>query len=60
MSANRELQNTNSCPHWDLNPEPSVFEAIALSVELLELINIDHLKVIAFYLNVLSIVTCAA
>ena len=35
----------NSCPHWDSNPGPSAYEANALSIELLELINIDHLKV---------------
>ena len=38
----------NSCPYWDSNPGPSTYEANALSVELLELLNIDHLKVIAF------------
>ena len=43
----------NSCPQWDLNPVPSAYKAIALRVELLELINIDHLKVAAFYLTVL-------
>ena len=32
----------NSCPQWDSNPGPSACEANALSVELLELINIDH------------------
>ena len=50
MSANRELQNEKSCPQWDLNPGPSAYEANALSVELLELINIDHLKVRGFFL----------
>ena len=50
----------NSCPQWDLNPGPSAYEANALSVELLELINHDHLKVTAFFLSVLLIVTCTA
>ena len=43
----------NSCPQCDSNPEPSAYEANALSAELLELINFDHLKVTPFYLNVL-------
>ena len=38
----------NSCPQWDSTLGPSAFEANALSVDLLELINIDHLKVTAF------------
>ena len=50
----------NSCPHWDLITGPSAYEANAVSVELLELLNIDHLKVTAFYLSVLLIVTCTA
>ena len=33
----------NSCPQSDSNPGPSVYEAIALSVEILELTNNDHL-----------------
>ena len=41
----------NSCPQWDSNLGPSAYEANAPSVELLELINIDHLKVTAFYLS---------
>ena len=41
----------NSCPQWDSNPGPSAHKANALSVELLELRNIDHLKVTAFYLS---------
>ena len=41
----------NSFPQWDSNPGPSAYEANALNVELLELINIDHLKVTAFYLS---------
>ena len=36
-----------------LNPVPSAYEVNALSVELLELRNIDHLKMTAFYLSVL-------
>ena len=48
----------NSCPQWDSNPGPSAYEANALSVELLELINSDHLKVTTFDLSVLLIVTC--
>ena len=43
----------NSCQQWDSNPAPSAYEATALSVELSELINIDHLKVRAFYLSFL-------
>ena len=43
----------NSCPQWDSNPGPSAYEANALSVKLLELIDIDHLKVTAFYLSFL-------
>ena len=46
----------NSCPQWYSNPGPSAYEANALSVELLELINIDHLKVTSFYLSVLFVV----
>ena len=57
MSANRDYKMKNSCPKWDSNPGASAYEANALSVELLELINIDHLKVIAFYLSLLSIVS---
>ena len=38
----------HSCPQWDSNPGPSAYEANKLSVELLELINIDHLKVTPF------------
>ena len=38
----------NYCPQWDSNPGPYAYEANALSVELLELINIDHIKVTAF------------
>ena len=50
----------NSFPQWDSNPGPSAYEANAVGVELLELINADHLKVTAFYLSVLLIVTCTA
>ena len=38
----------NSCPQWDSNPGLSAFKANALSVELLVLRNIDHLKVTAY------------
>ena len=38
----------NSCPHLGSNPGPSAYDANALSVELLELIYIVHLKVTAF------------
>ena len=48
----------NASPQWDSNPGPSAYEANALSVELLELINIDHLKVTAFYLSFLCKFTC--
>ena len=50
----------NSCPQWGSNPGPSAYEANALSLGLLELVNIDLLKVNAFYLSVLLIVTCTA
>ena len=48
----------SSCQQWDSNPGPSAYEANALSVELLELIYIEHLKVTAFYLDVLFKVAC--
>ena len=44
----------NSCPEWDSNPGPSAYEPIVLSVELLDLIKIDYLKVTVFYLSVLK------
>ena len=50
----------NSCPQWDSNQGPSAYDASTLSVELLELINVDYLKVNAFYLSVLLIVICTA
>ena len=40
-----------SCPQWDSNPGLSAYEANALSIELLEPINIDHPKVAAFTLT---------
>ena len=43
MSENQELQNEKSSLQWDSNPVPSDYEANALSVELLELINIGNL-----------------
>ena len=43
----------NSCPQWDSNQGPSAYEANALSVELLQPISIDHLKVTAFYMSFL-------
>ena len=46
----------NACPQWNSNSGPSAYEANALSVKLLELIHIDHLKVTTFYLSVLLIV----
>ena len=49
-----------SCPRCDSNPGSSVYEASARSVELLELIYVNHIKVTAFYLSVLLIVTCTA
>ena len=48
----------NYCPQWDAHPGPSANEASTLTVELLELININYLKVTLFYLSVLLIVTC--
>ena len=48
----------NACQKWDSNPGPSAYEANALSVELLELIYIAHLKVTAFYPSVLLKITC--
>ena len=39
-----------NCPEWDSNPELYAYKANALSIELLQLINIDQiLKVTAFY-----------
>ena len=35
----------NSCPQWDSNPVPSAYEANSLSIALLDLISIEHLKV---------------
>ena len=35
----------NSCPQWDSKPVPTVYEANLLSIALLDLISIDHLKV---------------
>ena len=43
----------NACPQWDSNPPPSAYYANALNVEPLKLINIDHLKMTAFYLSFL-------
>ena len=43
----------NSCPQLDSNPGPSAYEANALCVEILKLLNIDHLKVTAFALSLL-------
>ena len=43
----------NSYPQLDSNPGPSANVANALSFEQLELINIDHQTVTAFYLSVL-------
>ena len=60
MCANRELQNEKFLPTVGFEPGPSAYEANSLSVELLKLINIDLLKVTAFYLNVLLIVTYTA
>ena len=48
----------NVFPQWNSNSGPSAYEANALhvSVKLLKLIHIDHLKVTTFYLSVLLIV----
>ena len=46
-------KNKNSGPKWDSSPGPSAYEANLLSVEQLELINIDPVKVTAFYLSFL-------
>ena len=43
----------SSCPQWNSNPGTSAYETNALIVELLELININHLKVTTFYVNYL-------
>ena len=43
----------NSCPQWNSNPRSFAYKANTLCVELLELINIDHLKVNLFYLSFL-------
>ena len=50
---NKKKIMKNSCKHWDWNPGPSAYEANALSVKLLALINIVHLKVTAFFLSLL-------
>ena len=34
----------NYCPQWDSNPTPSAYEANALTIALLDLISIEHLK----------------
>ena len=47
----------NSRPQWDSNQEPSAYDNNTLSVELLELIDINHLEVTPFYLIVLLKVT---
>ena len=41
----------NYCPQWGLKPGSFTYEANTLSVELLELINIDHLKVTKVYMS---------
>ena len=41
------------CPQWDSDPGPSAYKANALSVALLELITLDHVKVVALYLSFL-------
>ena len=46
----------NVCSQWNSNSGPSAYEANALSVKLLKLIHIDHLKVTTFYPSVLLIV----
>ena len=35
----------NSCPQWDSNLVPSVYEANLLSIGLLDLISVEHLIV---------------
>ena len=45
----------NSCPQLDSNLESSAYEASALSNELSELINTDHLKASTFFLSVLHV-----
>ena len=50
----------NSCPQWDSSPGLSAYEANALSFKLLQVINIDDLKVTTFYPSVLLIVTCTS
>ena len=35
----------NSCPQWDLNLVPSVYEANLLKIGLLDLISVEHLIV---------------
>ena len=44
-----------SCPHWNSNLGSSAYEANALSVELLELMYIDHQKMTAIYLSFICI-----
>ena len=43
----------SACPQWDSNPGPSAYVVNTLSYKLLELINIDHIKMTAFYLSFL-------
>ena len=43
----------STCPQWDSNPGTSAYEVNTLSDKLLELINIDHIKLTAFYLSFL-------
>ena len=50
-NANRELQNETFLP--TVRFEPGTYEANALSVDLLQLISIDHLKVATFSLSFL-------
>ena len=56
MRSAENYKMKKSCPQWDSNSGPSAYKANALSIELLELMNIDHLKVTAFNLSFLSIV----
>ena len=48
MIANREFLNKKKCPQLDSNTGPSAYEANALSVEVFEMINIDHHKMTRF------------
>ena len=44
-NADREVQKENVFPQWYSNPVPSAYEANELTIALLDLIFVEHLKV---------------